>query len=211
MGKKAIRTLLMASMTIMLCMAMVVGGTYALWSQSVKIENHLVAGELKVKLERTDLTKHVLDATTGYMTDINDSTDVDLTSGATVNVFGIEEDEKIVPTSSYTATLKLTNEGTVAVKYDIVIKLTSVSNELAQQLMVSIDGGTPKALSALNAEGESIVSSDIAKGGEPKTFTVTIAFANDADTTGITNNDAMNKEAQFDLIVKAVQATTATT
>ena len=61
MGRSRLRTLLVTSVVIMLCAAMIVGGTYALFSDSVEVTNHLVAGTLKVKLERIDLEQWRLD------------------------------------------------------------------------------------------------------------------------------------------------------
>ena len=213
MQKNRVRTLLMASMTIMLCVAMIVGGTYALWSKTVNVENHLVAGELKLKLERTGLNKTIL-GSDGYMITksyTEEEAYADFTEdNSTANVFGIVDGELVVPTSAYEATMRLTNNGDVAFKYDVIIKLTSVSNELAKQLMVSIDGVEQGYLSTFEGEDGKVViaTRNVAKGVSDTEFTVKIEFRNDADAEGLVNNDAMSQEAEFDLIVKAVQLTT---
>ncbi len=207
MGRNKVQTLLMASMTIMLCMAMLVCGTYALWSKKVEVTNHLVAGSLDLELWRTSLSKTVPDED-GYMKTTTDTSKVDLTKGSNVNVFGIGKDELIVPTSAYEATLQIKNTGTVAFTYQIIIKLVEVDDELAGQLMVSVNGTEKGYLSSFSAaDGQVVVASDVAKGKET-TFKVKVEFKNDVDVEGIVNNDAMDKSAEFDLIVNAVQATT---
>lgn len=206
MGKNKVRTLLVACVMIMLCVATVIGGTFALWSANVSVENHLTAGSLKVKLERIILTKTYLDDETGYLlVSAPDTTTVDLTSTSTsnVNVFGIGENEKIVPCASYDAKLRITNNGDVAFSYQVIIRLTSVSNELAEQLKVYVDGEDLGYLSEYVNGGHAIVStSTMAKNDSAKVFSVKIVF----DNLNV-NNAAQNQQASFDLLVKAVQLT----
>ena len=208
MGKSKVRTLLVACVMIMLCAAMIVGGTYALWSDNVTVENHLTSGTLQVKLERIGLTKTYLDDETGYLVTAGpDTTIVDFTDTNTAddNVFGIE-DEKVVPCSEYEAKLRLTNNGDVAFTYDVIIKLNSASNALAEQLKVYIDGEDKGTLDQYAVDGKAVISTQImAKNDTAKEFTVKIQFINDDDV----NNDAQDKEVKFDLLVNAVQKTTA--
>lgn len=196
---------LVACAIMLLCIVLMIGGGYALWSDSASVENHLTAGTLKVKLERISLTKTCLDDTTGYLAVSEDTTTVDLTSSTTqtVNVFGIGENEKIVPCASYDAKLRLTNGGDVAFRYEVIIKLTSVSNELAGQLKVYVDNVDMGYLSAYADAGQAIVAtSTMAKNDTAKEFSVKIVFA-DLDE----NNAAQNQQATFDLLVNAVQLT----
>lgn len=208
MGKSKVRTLLVACVMIMLCAAMIVGGTYALWSDNVTVENHLTSGTLQVKLERISLTKTYLDDETGYLVTAGpDTTIVDFTDTNTAddNVFGIE-DEKVVPYSEYEAKLRLTNNGDVAFTYDVIIKLNSASNALAEQLKVYIDGEDKGTLDQYAVDGKAVISTQtMAKNDAAKEFTVKIQFINDDDV----NNDAQDKEVKFDLLVNAVQKTTA--
>jgi predicted ribosomally synthesized peptide with SipW-like signal peptide len=192
----------------MLCAAMIVGGTYALWSDNVTVENHLSSGTLQVKLERISLTKTYLDNETGYLVTAGpDTTMIDFTDTNTAddNVFGIE-DEKVVPCSEYEAKLRLTNNGDVAFTYDVIIKLNSASNALAEQLKVYIDGEDKGTLDQYAVDGKAVISTQtMAKNDAAKEFTVKIQFINDDDV----NNDAQDKEVKFDLLVNAVQKTTA--
>ena len=207
MGKSKVRTLLMSCIMMMLCAAMIVGGTFALWSDSAKVENHLTAGTLKVKLERISLTKTYLDNETGYLvTTTPDTTIVNFTdtNTASANVFGIDDDEKVVPCSEYEATLKLSNNGDVAFSYDVIIKLTSESNALAEQLKVYIDGEDKGTLDEYAVDGKAIIATQtMAKNDAAKEFTVKVEFINDDDV----NNDAQAKEVKFDLLISAVQLT----
>ncbi len=208
MGKSKVRTLLMACVMIMLCAAMIVGGTYALWSDNVKVENHLTSGTLQVKLERISLTKTYLDNETGYLVTAGpDTTMIDFTDTNTAddNVFGIE-DEKVVPCSEYEAKLRLTNNGDVAFTYDVIIKLNSASNALAEQLKVYIDGEDKGTLDQYAVDGKAVISKqEMLKNDSAKEFTVKVVFVNDDDV----NNDAQDKEVKFDLLVNAVQKTSA--
>lgn len=209
MGKSKVRTLLMSCVMMMLCVAMIVGGTFALWSDSAKVENHLTAGTLKVKLERISLAKTYLDNETGYLvTTAPDTTIVNFTDTNTAddNVFGINNDEKVVPCSVYEAKLRLTNNGDVAFTYDVIIKLNSASNALAEQLKIYIDGDDKGTLDEYAVDGKAIIATQtMAKNDAAKEFTVKIQFINDDDV----NNDAQDKEVKFDLLVNAVQKTTA--
>lgn len=206
MGKTKVRSIIVTCMMILFCTALVVGSTVALWSDSVRVENHLTAGSLKVKLERTSLTKTSLDEETGYLTVTEDSQTVDLTDTDTgnINVFGIGANEKIIPGAYYAATLRLTNDGDVSFGYDIIIKLTSASNALAEQLKVFVDGTDKGYLSAFTGnDGVAIISTQtMAKNDGAKVFSVKIAF-DDLDE----NNAAQNEQASFDLLINAVQLT----
>lgn len=208
MGKSKVRTLLVACIMIMLCAAMIVGGTYALWSDNVTVENHLSSGTLQVKLERISLTKTYLDNETGYLVTAGpDTTMIDFTDTNTAddNVFGIE-DEKVVPCSEYEAKLRLTNNGDVEFTYGVIIKLNSASNALAEQLKVYIDGEDKGTLDQYAVDGKAVISKqEMLKNDSAKEFTVKVVFVNDDDV----NNDAQDKEVKFDLLVNAVQKTTA--
>lgn len=211
MRKSKVRMLLMASVLIMLCAAMIVGGTYALWSGSVKVETHLSAGELKIGLERTRLIKKELNEQ-GYLTTTDEEATVDLTDPTTANVFGLEGTEKLVPGASYAARLELTNTGDVAFTYEIIVKLTEGDSELSEQLHVYVDTGSGYEDKGLLSEyaapaGQAVIATQsMSKTDSAKVFWVKIEFD---DLDAETNNTAQNQSVAFDLLVKAVQATEA--
>lgn len=207
MFKNKVRTLLMSCVMMSLCVAMVVGATFSLWSDSVNVENHLIAGSLKVKLERISLSKTYLDNETGCLVTPNvNETVVDFSSTNTsnANVFGINDGEKLVPGSKYEAKLKISNNGDVAFTYDVIIKLNGNSNALSEQLKIYIDGKDVGTLKDYAVDGKAVISTQtINKNDLAKEFTVKIEFVND----NAINNDAQNKEVKFDLLVNATQLT----
>ena len=176
------------------------------------MKNHLVAGVLDARLERTALTTTKLNAK-GYLERVEAQTlndqPVPFTEKTAENVFGLEPDEKIVPCTVLNATLKLSNDGDVAFGYwiELVVAEGYENSELAKQIKITVtpengEASQPKYL----YEGLSIGSTTKAIGtvevGKAETFTVRIEFENRED-----NNVAQSAETLFDLVVHAVQAT----
>lgn len=197
---KKTKVIIISCITILVCLSLIIVGTYALFSQTVNIENHLQAGTLKVKLERTNLIWVELNVD-GYLEENQDSTVKDFTSPTFENIFGIEDGVLVVPGCYYEASMRLTNDGSVAFDYIVKIVLKSASNKLAEQIKVIVDGddANKKALSI----GENTVSSGtIDKTDASKAFTVKIVFEEDQY-----NNAAQNLTVDFDLVVEAIQRT----
>ena len=69
MNKK--RILLASCSIIAMCLCAIVGMTYALFTDSVSVKNHLQAGNLDIALVRTDLEYAILD-NDGYLTTYSD-------------------------------------------------------------------------------------------------------------------------------------------
>lgn len=204
MDKKK-RTLLVSFSIIVLCLCAMVGMTYALFTDSVLVKNHLAAGNLDITLTRTNLEYRVLDDN-GYLETITVTDDLDFTSSTKENIFGIDaEGMLITPGSYFDADLKITNNGNVAFTYSVTIKLSSEANKLAEQMIVTIthsDGSsTVKKLSELSSsltmEAGTMGANDLAK-----SFSVKILF-DDLSS----NNLAKDQTAVFDIVVNAVQAT----
>ena len=226
------RSMLLAVITLVLCLALVAGGTYALFSDEVAMNHHLEAGELDITLVRTNLTKTELDPVTGYLKtssvdDPNGGTDFS-NPGVGENVFGLTDDTLIVPCNSYAATMKITNNSDVAFGYWIEIKLNFegehalTAKELAElkldeQIKVYVNDQAQAVTldQGLVVGGRDNPISKLAKAptldgnGNPshslkysETFVVCVAFENLADEV---NNAAQGQELYFDLIVHAVQ------
>ena len=217
------RGILLTVMTFVLCLALVAGGTYALFSDSVRLKNHLVAGELDITLTRTKLTATYLDDTTGYLVGpkVTHPDPVDFTDPTGKSIFEIPTDSVIVPGCSYNAEMKIENNSDVAFGYWIEIDPGVLANiDLAEQLMVSVTvGNVTKSVMADKLGGtlgsETEFLGTLIKGAS-QTFTVTLTFCddvaldeNDEPLYDFVNNDAMNDEFDFDIIVHAVQVTTA--
>lgn len=202
---KASRKLLLALLTIAVCIALLVAGTYALFSTQIGVENHLVAGNISATLTRTKLQTVTL-ATNGHLTSTVDDADKDFTDATSDNLFGLDGNEKIAPGCSFTADMLLANNGSVAFSYWIEVKLNGDSNALAEQLTVTVKAGTitrTQSLSAGLTVGNDKTGLAIVEVGGSTAFSVTVAFKDDA-----ANNGAMDQEAELDLIVHAIQDAT---
>lgn len=209
MTKKRLRVLLLAGATVLVCLVLIVACTYALFSGSVKVDNHLQAGTLKMTLVREKLTSYNL-AADGNMTETTDDTSSDFTEATDNNIFGFTDSIRIVPMSSFTADMVIKNEGDIAFVYwvEIVFDPTSNSQAFAEQLTLSVtpEGGETQTKSlkdglSLGSDTDELGTVDL--GGEAK-FSVTVTFDNLEDEV---NNSARDSEVSFDLIVHAVQAT----
>lgn len=215
MAGKKLRTLLMCTLSIMLCMATVVVGTYALFTDKVTLNNHLQAGTLEISLVRTKLTKTELTAD-GYLktNTVTTPTNFSSTNTTNENVFGITDGTLVVPGSSYQADLKLTNGGSVAFTYLVELKIIEGgSTALADQLIITAGkseaAATPKKLSdvatGLILDGE--LAAPTPETNTAVNFFVKVEFVNDTETDA--NNAAKNGEVKFDIVVSAFQKTTA--
>lgn len=218
------RVLIVSTAIILLCMFIIVGMTWALFTDTQKVSNHLRAGDLSITLKRTELTKTTLD-TNGYLQTMpTDTTVVNFTNPTDANVFGLATDddgkvtEKIVPGSKYVAKMEIENKSDVAFGYWIEIVCTDKTNgaDLANQLKVTVNTGNDKT--ALVNDGLKVGSDtnfvDVVTVGQKGTFTVTVEFIDDGYTfvDGVltsTNDDAEKENLEFDLVVYAVQVTEA--
>lgn len=200
------KVLLISCSVIMLCICIVAGMSYALFTDSITVSNHLRAGNLKVGLTRTNLEYSVLNAN-GELETKTVSNSVDLTS-STGNAFGIDKtNTRIVPGSYFQTDLQIENNGNTAFTYGVTIRLNSTSNKLAEQMKVMLldaEGHVveSKTFSELGANGWTLNSGRVLAGETAEKFTVRVEFVDNGN-----NNAAMNLTADFDLVVTATQAT----
>ena len=146
------RTVLLAALTLMLCLALIAGGTYALFSAQFEMTNHLQAGELKVALERTHLKAFALDPVTGYMTlhDEPDTPPKQFTNGTDDNVFGITGDALIHDNADAVS------------RIERIIQRSRISTREKEHMMAQVlsDAPTHKKLSHMHwpsSESEAVV------------------------------------------------------
>lgn len=205
MKKKALNVTILSLLMIVLASTAIVGGTYALWSSETKVESHLTSGNLKIKLERTNLTKCNVNQETGYLatTTNNDVIDFTNSSSTNSNIFGIENGELIVPGSYYEATLKLSNNGTVAFDYVISLSLKdTLETTLAKQINVYFDDVEKGYLYNETNNSSYELKTGIMSKKDTYSFKVKVEFKN---LENVTNNLAMDKDTKFDLKVVATQ------
>lgn len=204
------RSLLMSVMTLMLCLALVAGGTYALFTDQVTLGTHLEAGNLDITLKRINLDTKML-GEDGFLHDLSSRRVVDFTNPTRENVFDIHEDHLVVPCSSYTATMKIENHSSVAFKYWVEIVHGTGDEALLSQIQIRVedsDGNyTEHRLSKGSTLGSEAYPIDILAVDESDTFKISILFVDDRVDTSITNNHAMNQNLHFDVKVHAVQVT----
>ena len=209
------RSLLSASIMTMASIGLMVGGTYALFTDSAKISNHLQAGNLNITLLRTSYTKHTLNDS-GYLEDVSDNVETDFSGDNEENVFGLDDDEVIVPSSSFQANMKLINgvksgnsytASSVAFNYDVKIVVSDEANEdLVSQLKVVVKKGNEEVANKKLSEftTDAVFSGKMTKTDTAVEFSVKLTFEN---LTASENNKAQDKTADFDLVVEATQLT----
>ena len=216
------RALMTSSSIVLLCMSIILGVTYALFTDSHTIVHHLKAGDLDVTLERTNL-EYVILNDKGVMEKITNSTSHDFTQPTEDSVFGLDSpDIKIVPGSYFEAVMKIGNgpTGDVAFEYAAGFELKGDVNALSKQLLITVKdaNGTVitdrKPLSEFAGDGYTFYSGSIKVGDAAQSFTVRMEFVddvavNEAETAPVMDNDeAQGQEALFDLVVRATQSTT---
>ena len=197
------RILITSFSVIILCLCILVGVSYSLFTDSEQVTNHLKSGELDITLERTNLEYVTLNEQ-GYL-EVKENTEViDFTNTTEENIFGLDQEELMAPGSYYIATLKLNNNGSVAFDYSFEIVLSEVANDFANQLKVYVDGDTEgKVLGEIAEDNKYVIASTAAvEANTSKEFTVKVVFENSLD-----NNKAQDKSFSFDLVVSATQST----
>lgn len=198
------RALLASCIVILLCTCIITGMSYALLTDSARVNNHLQAGNLDATLVRTKLEYSVLDED-GLMPVVVDETECDFTNTLSKSIFGLDSSEiRIAPGSYFEATLEVGNNGDVAFDYAVNLVLSSEVNDLAEQLQVTVTSGDQEVLTGkLSQVGEEQISLGQLFKGESGSFVVRVEFIDDTSV----NNDAQDQSAYFDLVVTAVQST----
>ena len=221
------RLLLVSSAIIMLCMTVIVGMTWALFTDTQNVYNHLQAGDLAITLKRTELTKTTLNANGKLVTSAPDTNLKNFSNPTDENVFGLVEGEKVVPGTKYVAKMQIENHSDVAFGYWVKIdcKDEDVAKTLAKQLKIIIytdkngDGTidtTAEGVDSTVATGLEVGSDKDYIGtlerGKAENFIVSVEFIDTGYTykDGVltsTNDGAQTQSVEFDLLVYAIQAT----
>lgn len=218
-SNKSFHSILAAFIIVLLCSAMIVTGTYALFTDTFSQKTVLKAGTMKIRLLRTKLEYTELngDGLFERKTDTRQLVYAQPETGETTsteNVFGLTNETLLIPTSEYKATMRLENKSDVAFNYYLSIEGLgdAAKNHFSDKLTVIVDTDlTNSAAGAAGGETKTTVSvANTAIGdanapvgqvliGGVADFTVTIIFERDA------TNDAQAQEANFNLTVHAVQ------
>ncbi len=225
--KNATKTLLFSVMALFICTSLIVGGTYALFTDTVDVNTHLKAGNLDVTLKCTKYSYTVL-TEDGIMKTVDADTCPDLSTNKP-----LFKDMKAVPTTKHTATVFIGNAGSTAFTYGVRITWNGVTSDndkaLANQIKITIvntmgtlldtSDDVTKTFMLANCEsadndfnlGYLLAGENNETAGEGNNIIITAEFLDDGrpgvDTNVIKNNDAMNGEVTFDIQVYAVQMT----
>ncbi len=225
--KNATKTLLFSVMALFICTSLIVGGTYALFTDTVDVNTRLKAGNLDVTLKCTQYSYTVL-TEKGIMKTVDADTCPDLSSDKP-----LFEDMKAVPTSKHTATVFIGNAGSTAFTYGVRITWNGVTSAndvaLANQIKITIvntmgtllntSDDVTKEFMLANCEsadndfnlGYLLAGENNETAGEGNHIIITAEFIDDGKPGNpqgnVNNNDAMNGEVTFDMQVYAVQMT----
>lgn len=202
------RVLLVSGAIILLCIAIMFGMTFALFTDRETVNTHLKAGYLDITLKRTKLVSTSLDNNTGFLKTETDENIKDF-SNTDDNVFDITKNTKIVPGCEYAADMLIENNSDVAFKYWIgVVYNGDKELELANQLEVSLT--TDETVFANVSEsmqfGDATHYVGLLQKGQSETFSVALKFPHLVNGD---NNLAQTQELDFDIVVYAIQVTDA--
>ncbi len=212
---KGFRTLLTAMVILCISTAMIVGGTYALFSDYETVGNHLVAGNLDIALTLVDYREYV-PGDDGLLT-LNVDQDV---QNNPVDLVGNDDTlftaVNAVPESYYQATIEIKNKGTTAYDYDVRIlwntenDATAEQHILASQIEITItsdkiDNETHTKTFLLSDCADNVVPlgymlRSTAENESVERFTITAKFVDDEN-----NDRVQNVELSFDIQVNATQ------
>ena len=151
------RSVLLSVLVLVLCLALIAGGSYALFTDEITLDQHLQAGTLKATLIRTELVTKELDDKGFLVSNENDPDKrrINFTEATTENAFGIESTDKIVPGSKYVAKFELSNTGDTAFGYWIEIGCTDKEDgeNLAKQVKITVNNDKNSAFDGIVSKG----------------------------------------------------------
>ena len=211
------RVLLVSSSIILICLVIIAGVTYSLFTDQYTVGNHLVAGELDITLQRTHLKYCALNAD-GKLAVVENKTLVDFSNKTENNIFGMNtRDIKITPGSYFQATLKILNDNSgnalhfsnVPFEYSVQVVFVKGGKNLAKQMQITITDNDGKSTTMKLSEvtdGQSFAIGTLEPGDAGHEFTVKVEFLDDADYKELDNDRAQGESIVFDLVVTAVQA-----
>lgn len=206
--KNTLTVIVLSVVTALCCLALIIAGTYAVFSSSERVYSHLRAGTLDAVLIREKLTSLTPQEDGTLGTPEVKTDEVDFTKATERNLFDLEGGTAFGSGCYFEADLIIRNEGTVAFAYWIEAVFCSdlSDGEFASCLALSVtqSGELQKEQSVRISEGLTIGSKEegiaVVPAGEQVRFTVTLAFV---DEDG--NDEEISGEVFFDLIVHAVR------
>lgn len=197
------KTLLLSILSIVMCLSLVAGGTFALFTSESKVNVAVTSGTVSVTAEVNTLKYKTLTKDWTDFADGETSTNFDNIGGlATVNG-GEVVLNKIVPGDALSFNVDVVNNSDVKVKYRTVVKNAEDSDKaLFNALEISIDDANFNGIAATKwAELESSTNGEVVK-----TIAIKIELPETAEGA-----DLMGKTCKFVVSVEAIQANAETT
>lgn len=214
---------------LVVALALLVGGTYALFTDEAKITNHLQSGDMQLTLVRNDYQHMMLDGE-GFVADVTPDghdTPKNFSAPTNENMFNLSEAHVFVPGASVSANMTLSNssvDSATAFNYWFTIEIRGAEEDddiptLAKYLVldITVEGHPEYDVSGVRLGADENVI-DAKNGlitcgtkdnpigvlgvGSSQNFTVKISVDLEA------GNEIRQQELQFDLIVHAVQQVT---
>ena len=220
---KKINALLLSAVTILMSVTLMVVGSFALFSDTVTIQNSQQAGELKVTLIRASVVTTNLNAS-GVTETATDDADKTFEELKNESVFGFSDEDMLIPGMYSEASFVIANESDVAFGYYVKVELDDENNvKLAEQMKVSVvtgltvSGDETNYTCATNADVESfekMLSEGLTVGAEDdfigtvavgtkQGFSIRLTFDEGA------TEDYMNLSTAFKVTIYAIQNTAA--
>lgn len=194
------KTALASAGILVVSAALVVGATWAFFTDNVTVNNHIEVGDLSIGLSRVSyLSKELQSDGTLAETD-EDTTVVDLLKDPK-ELFRVEN---AVPGCWYQAKIKISNLGSVSVDYGarfLVGELTDPEDiAFSKQMQLTVTTSADASTSFTLDKAADVDIGNLLAGSED-TFTVKAEFLASED-----NNAAQKGSLDFDLQVYAAQA-----
>ncbi len=204
--KKTASLVAMSIIGLLISLALVTVGTWALFTGKATVNNHLEAGKLEVGLTRTEYTAYCPNED-GLMATTTVKDPVNLLENSN-KIFNVSH---AVPHCEYTATIAVENKGSVAFEYGARILWTADAKnmELAEQMKITVsylaDGAekaTETSFMLSESAGKDVYVGVVLK-GKAGSFTVKAEFVNlESDEE---QNKAQSQSVSFDVQVYATQ------
>lgn len=179
------KTLFTSFLTIVMCLCLTVGATFALFTSSSEVDISVTSGNVNVKATASEL-------------------DTDIYSGSATKIGNEITVERLVPGDSFSFDIEVENYSDVAVQYRTV--LSSTDGGLFTALKVTITDGAEERVYnggyvyedwAMLSAGDA----DATTAEHVKTLNVLVEFPD----TGVSQNEYQGKSCTMNVLVEAVQ------
>ncbi|MBQ4154166.1 MAG: hypothetical protein IJE01_03075 [Clostridia bacterium] len=200
--KSTKRALLVSTISLFVCVSMLIGSTYAWFTDSVTSKgNKIVAGKLDVQLWMAD--------SQGNYSDISSSTNPIFGAGSIAQNNNAETLWE--PGKTQVAYLQIKNNGNLALKYTVGLDVENVSKDLYKVMKYTI---TPDAEYDSVKTWDSSKANSVAVGTQAVTDGDTVMKPGDVHSFALSihmdekaGNEYQGGEVNFDLTIMATQAT----